>query len=119
MIEGVHAILYSPRAAEVREFLRDVAGLGFADPSPDWPIFALPSSELAVHPTDGVPRVELYLLARDLHATLAALRAKGVEIAREPQEQRWGVVAALRLPDGSELPIYQPKHASVLDAAGA
>ena len=116
MIEGVHALLYTDRATEVRAFVRDVLGFGLADPSPDWPIFALPVSELGVHPAEGPTRVELYLMTRDLTATLVALREKGVEIARDVEDQRWGLVAAIRLPDGSELPIYEPRHASVLDA---
>ena len=46
----------------------------------------------------------------DIHATLDQLRAKGVQVAQEVSDQRFGLLAALRLPDGSELPIYQPKH---------
>src|SRR5947207_3223253 len=57
MIQGVHALIYSTRAAEVRDFLRDVVGLGTVDPGPDWPIFALPPAELGVHPSDGPARV--------------------------------------------------------------
>ena len=55
-------------------------------------------------------------MSRNIHATLDALRAKGVEITRDVEEQRWGLVSGLRLPGGTELPIYQPRHASVLDA---
>jgi catechol 2,3-dioxygenase-like lactoylglutathione lyase family enzyme len=115
MIDGIHAILYTDRATEVRTFLRDVLGFGLVDEDPDWPIFALPGSELGVHPAEAPTRVELYLLTRDLDATLVALRAKGVEIVRPVEDQRWGLVSALRLPDGSKLPIYQPRHSSVLD----
>jgi len=48
----------------------------------------------------------------DIQATLADLKSRGVEIAREPSDQGWGVLAAIRLPDGEELPIYQPRHPS-------
>jgi predicted enzyme related to lactoylglutathione lyase len=48
----------------------------------------------------------------DIGATLAELRAKGVEVAQEVSDQRWGLVAAIRLPDGTEFPIYQPRHPS-------
>ena len=34
------------------------------------------------------------------------------EIAQEVSDQRWGLVAAIRLPDGTEFPIYQPRHPS-------
>jgi len=50
----------------------------------------------------------------DIHATLAELRGKGAEVARDVADQGWGLLAAIRLPDGSEFPIYQPRHASPL-----
>ena len=115
MIDGVHVLLYSSRAEAVRVFLRDTLGLALADPTPEWPILALPPAEVAVHPTDGEARVEMYLMTRDLDATLRELRGKGVVVVREPAEKRWGRVSAVQLPDGSELPIYEPRHASVLD----
>jgi hypothetical protein len=33
-------------------------------------------------------------------------------VAREAADRGWGLVAAIRLPDGSELPLYQPRHPS-------
>jgi hypothetical protein len=48
----------------------------------------------------------------DIHATLDELRSKGVEVASEVSDQGWGLLAAIRMPDGAELPIYQPRHAS-------
>ncbi|MGH3402377.1 MAG: hypothetical protein ACRDRJ_07680 [Streptosporangiaceae bacterium] len=50
----------------------------------------------------------------DIEATLAELRGKGAEVAREVSDQVWGLLAAIRLPDGSEFPIYQPRHPSPL-----
>jgi hypothetical protein len=50
----------------------------------------------------------------DIHATLAELRGKGVEVAKDVADQGWGLLAAIRLPDGSELPIYEPRHPSPL-----
>jgi hypothetical protein len=47
-----------------------------------------------------------------IEATLAELRGRGAEIAREPSDQGWGLLAAIRLPDGGELPIYEPRHLS-------
>ncbi len=75
-----------------------------------WLIFALPPAELAVHPADGATRHELYLMCDDIHATLADLRGKGVEAAQEVSDQGWGLLASVRLPDGSEFPLYQPRH---------
>lgn len=112
MITGVHAIVFSPDAEKVRAFLADVLSLPSVDAGGGWPIFALPPAELAVHPADDASRHELYLMCDDINATLAELRGKGVEVAREISDQRWGLLAAIRLPDGSELPIYQPRHPS-------
>ena len=36
----------------------------------------------------------------DIQATLAGLRGKGVEIAQDVSDQGWGLLAAIRLPDG-------------------
>jgi hypothetical protein len=47
MIDGVHALVYTSHATELRTFLRDVLGFELADGSPEWPIFALPSAREA------------------------------------------------------------------------
>ena len=112
MINGVHAIMFSPQAEQVRAFFAEVLGLSSVEAGRGWLIFALPPAELAVHPTDGDPRHELYLMCDDIHATLAELRGKGAEVARDVSDQGWGLLAAIRLPDGSEFPIYQPRHPS-------
>ena len=114
MITGVHAIIFSSEAEKVREFLADILSLPSVDAGGGWLIFALPPAEVAVHPTEGSNRQELYLMCDDIHATLAELRGKGVEVVRDIADQGWGLLAAVRLPDGAELPIYEPRHASPL-----
>src|SRR5712692_11476141 len=114
MITGVHAIVFTPATEEVRAFFRDVLGLAAVDAGGGWPIFALPPAELAVHPAAGDGHHELYLMCDNIHATLAELRDKGVEVARDVSDQGWGLLAAIRLPDGSEFPIYEPRHPSPL-----
>jgi catechol 2,3-dioxygenase-like lactoylglutathione lyase family enzyme len=114
VITGIHAIVFSPDAEKVRGFFADVLGLSSVDAGGGWLIFALPPAELAVHPADGDGRHELYLMCDDIHATLAELQGKGVEVARGVSDQGWGLVAAVRLPDGGELPIYEPRHRSPL-----
>ena len=115
MITGLHAIVFSPQAEQVRAFFRDVLGLSSVDAGGGWLIFALPPAELAVHPADGSTRHELYLMCDDINATLAELRGKGVDVAKDVTDQGWGLLAAIRLPDGSELPVYQPRHPSALE----
>jgi predicted enzyme related to lactoylglutathione lyase len=110
VITGVHAIVFSPEAEKVRAFFADVLELPSVDAGGGWLIFALPPAELAVHPADGATRHELYLMCDDIDATLADLRGKGVEVAQDVSDQGWGLLASVRLPDGSEFPLYQPRH---------
>ena len=104
--------MFSPEAAKVRAFFRDVLELPSVDAGGGWLIFALPPAELAVHPAEGDAHHELYLMCDDIQATLAELRGKGIEVAKDVTDQGWGLLAAIRLPDGSEFPIYEPRHPS-------
>ena len=81
MINGMHAIVFSPEAEKVRDFFADVLGLSSVDAGGGWLIFALPPAELAVHPADGEAGHQLYLMCDDIEATLAELSAKGAEVA--------------------------------------
>lgn len=114
MITGVHAIIYTHDADADRAFLRDVLGLTGVDAGDGWLIFALPPAEVAVHPTAGDGQHELYLMCDEIHATVDELRAKGVEFTRGIGDERWGLLTALRLPGGSELSLYAPRHPSPL-----
>jgi catechol 2,3-dioxygenase-like lactoylglutathione lyase family enzyme len=110
----MHAIVFSSEAEKVRAFFADVLGMPSVDAGGGWLIFAMPPAELAVHPADGDSHHELYLMCDNIQATLAELRARGVEVARGVSDQGWGLLAAIRLPDGSEFPIYEPRHPSPL-----
>jgi predicted enzyme related to lactoylglutathione lyase len=114
VITGIHAIVFSPEAEKVRAFFADVLGMSSVDAGGGWLIFALPPAELAVHP--GESHHELYLMCDNIQATVAELRDSGVEMARDISDQGWGLLAAIRLPDGSEFPIYEPRHLSPLRA---
>ena len=82
MITGIHALLFSKEADEVRAFFRDVLGFESVDAGGGWLIFALPPAELGIHPTDGSPRQELYLMCDDIQQTVDELTAKGVEFPK-------------------------------------
>jgi catechol 2,3-dioxygenase-like lactoylglutathione lyase family enzyme len=112
MLTGLHTIVFTREADKVRAFFRDVLELPYVDTGGGWLIFAMPPAELATHPTDGEGRHELYLMCDDIQRTLSDLRGKGVEVAREVSDEGWGLLAAIRLPDGGELPIYEPRHPS-------
>jgi predicted enzyme related to lactoylglutathione lyase len=117
MINGGHAIIFSDKPEGVRAFFRDVLGLASVDAGGGWLIFALPPAELAAHPADRAGRHELYLMCDDIKATVEGLQAKGVEVTREISEQGFGLMTALRLPDGSELALYEPRHPSPLSSS--
>jgi predicted enzyme related to lactoylglutathione lyase len=112
LITGAHAIVYTQDADRLRAFFDDVLELPSVDAGHGWLIFALPPAEIAVHPTDGAGRHELYLMCDDIHATVAELEARGVEFSRPIAEERWGSVTTIALPGGGELGLYQPKHPS-------
>src|SRR5580692_8487140 len=114
MISGAHVIVYSKNAEADRDFLRDVLGFKSVDAGHGWLIFALPPAEIAVHPAGGdAGKQEFYLMCDDLAAEIAALKAKGVECSQVHNE-RWGSVTKIRLPSGSEVGLYQPKHPTAL-----
>jgi len=114
VITGVHAVVFSQEAEKVRAFFRDVLRLSSVDAGAGWLIFAMPPAELAVHPADESGHHELYLMCDNIDATLAELKGKGVEVAADVSDQGWGLLAAIRLPDGGELAIYEPRHPSPL-----
>jgi len=113
VISGAHVILFSEDAEADRAFIRDVLGFRSVDAGEGWLIFALPPAELAVHPADKAHH-ELYLMCRDLDATVAALREKGASVSDDVTEREWGRMVALTLPGGSSLYLYEPRHASPL-----
>jgi predicted ester cyclase len=110
MIDGIHAIVFSPAADQVRAFFRDTVDLPNVDAGGGWLIFAVPPAELAVHAADRASH-ELYLMTGDLDATVAALAVRGVVLARPIADQTWGRVTAIALPDGAEIGLYEPRHA--------
>ena len=114
MITGVHAIIFTRDAEGVRAFFRDVLELPSVDAGGGWLIFALPPVELAAHPAEGDGRHELYLMCDDIRATVAELKAKGVEVSDEISDEGFGMMTSLVLPGGGELALYEPRHASPL-----
>jgi catechol 2,3-dioxygenase-like lactoylglutathione lyase family enzyme len=114
VINGVHAIIFTRDAQKDRAFFRDVLDLPSVDAGDGWLIFSLPPAELAAHPTAEDAHQELYLMCDDIRATVDELRGKGVELASEISDEGFGLMAALRLPGGSELALYEPRHPSPL-----
>ncbi|MGO8951118.1 MAG: VOC family protein [Ktedonobacterales bacterium] len=118
MINGAHVILYSTDVEADRAFIRDVLGFAGVDVGGGWLIFKLPPAEIAVHPTEGPAKHEVYLMCEDIHKTLAELTARGVMVSQPVSDASWGLLASIRLPSGSDLSIYQPRHRTAYDLLG-
>ena len=110
MINGAHVIIYSTDAEADRAFLRDTLGFRHVDVGHGWLIFALPESELAVHPAEASGGHELYLMTDDVEAEIARLKAAGIACG-DVENMGWGSLTRLTLPGGGKLGLYQPRHA--------
>ncbi|NEX92944.1 extradiol dioxygenase [Caulobacter sp. 17J65-9] len=111
MISGVHAMLYSRAAEQVRAFFRDVLEVSAIDAGGGWLIFKLPPAEMGVHPTEETPHAELYFMCDDLKAVMATLDAKGI-VYSPAREADWGVAIGVEVAPGERIGIYQPRHPS-------
>jgi hypothetical protein len=109
MFTGSHVIIYSRDADADRTFFSDVLDYPHVDAGGGWLIFKLPPGEVAVHPTDGAQSHELYLMCDDINATVERLAAKGVTCSAVT-DQGWGLLTSIRLPGGSDLGLYEPRH---------
>ena len=109
-VVGVHALVYTSDPDALRAVFRDVFGWSHVDAGDGWLIFALPPAELGIHPSEHVVRRDLSLMCDDLEATMAGLRAKGIEFAAEPEDEGWGIGVTMRLPGGTEMLLYEPRH---------
>jgi predicted enzyme related to lactoylglutathione lyase len=116
VITGAHALIYTSEPEAVRAVFRDVFGWAHVDDGEGWLIFALPPAELGVHPGDSL-RHELSLMCDDIAATVADLRAKGIEFGGEPEDMGYGIAVTMVLPGGAEMQLYEPRHASPLEGA--
>jgi catechol 2,3-dioxygenase-like lactoylglutathione lyase family enzyme len=123
MITGAHFLLYTKDPEADRAFFRDVLNFRSVDLGEGWLIFALPPSEMAVHPSDGnfVQRhadhpmlgAVLYLMCDDLRSFIKSLKAKNVRCT-EVSEAPWGLKTTIPLPSGGEIGLYQPSHPTAI-----
>jgi predicted enzyme related to lactoylglutathione lyase len=114
-IAGVHALLYTSEPEKLRAVFRDVFGWKHVDAGDGWLIFALPPAELGVHPAEGPTyesgmRHQITFMCDDITRTIQDLRAKGVQISGEPEDEGWGITVMLGLPGGVQVMLYEPRH---------
>ncbi len=113
-IIGVHGLVYTSEPEAVREVFRDVFGWDHVDAGDGWLIFALPPAELGVHPSEHLVRRDLSLMCDDLEATMAELRAKGIEFEGEPEDEGFGITVTMVLPGETKLMLYEPRHTTAI-----
>jgi catechol 2,3-dioxygenase-like lactoylglutathione lyase family enzyme len=122
MLIAAHLIAFADDAGAARRFFSDVLGLPSVDAGGGWPIFAMPPTELAVHPGGGWGEREgahrLFLVCDDIESTVAELTEKGVEFTDDITREDWGLVTMLKVPGHGEIGLYQPTHASPLEGVG-
>jgi catechol 2,3-dioxygenase-like lactoylglutathione lyase family enzyme len=114
-IIGAHMLLYTSEPDALRAMLRDVFGFAHVDTGDGWLIFALPPSELGVHPVEGQTSEarghhQISFMCDNIHATAEELRTKGVVVTGEPRDERWGITVTLSLPGGCDVTLYEPRH---------
>jgi len=109
MIKGVHAMFYTPQAEELRAFFRDKLEMSYKDVGEGWLIFSPPAAEIGCHPGDAV-RHDISLYCDDIQATVADLKAKGVEFAGEIEDMGYGFSIYIRAPGGVDIQLYQGKY---------
>jgi len=128
MITGAHFLLYSTNPEGDREFFRDVLNFRAVDAGGGWLIFALPPAEIAVHPGSGnfaqlhgehqLAGAVLYLMCDDLRMVMQSLEQRKISCT-PVSEAQWGITTTLRLPSGSEIGLYQPKHPTAISLGSA
>jgi predicted enzyme related to lactoylglutathione lyase len=123
-VVGAHVLLYSPEPEALRAMLREAFGWKHVDAGEGWLIFALPPAELGVHPAEGPTyesgvRHQFSLMCDDIEATVRELRAKGVDVKGEPEDEGYGITVMLGLPGGVEVQLYEPRHPVAIEVPAA
>lgn len=109
MIIGTHCIIYSRDPQLDRSFLRDTLKLTCVDAGGGWLIFALPPSELGIHPAERNDVHELYLICEDIQAFVREMRKQAIECT-DIEKREWGMLTRITLPGGGKLGVYQATH---------
>jgi len=115
MIRGVHTMFYSSEPEALRAFLRDKLGFPFTDVGEGWLIFDLPEADMGCHPADkgegatsGTHDISFY--CDDIEATVAELKARGVEFTELVTNRGFGLVTHFKMPGDVVVQLYQPSY---------
>ena len=113
MIRGLHAMLYSSKADELRAFFKDKLGFSGTDVGGGWLIFDAPEADLGVHPTENNPpsgTADISFYCDDIAQTMSELQSRGVEFTQEVQDHGYGLVTHFKVPGDFVVQLYQPKY---------
>ena len=119
-ITGAHMLFYTSEPEALRGVLRDVFKFPYVDAGEGWLIFRLPPAEIGVHPPEGPTwdsgvRHQISFMCDDIAATVKELRARGIPISGEPQDEGYGITVTATLPGGVDVQVYQPRHALAIE----
>ena len=109
MIKGVHTMFNTPKAEELRVFIRDKLGFPFSDVGDGWLIFDLPEAEMGCHPADKVSH-EISFYCDDLYETVSQMKERGVEFTSDIRDAGYGLVTTFQMPGEVEVELYQPRY---------
>jgi hypothetical protein len=112
MIVGIHVLLFSRASEENRALLQKILKTRTIDAGGGWPIMASPPAEIAVHPTDGAPSHEIWLMCDNLEKTLIELERVDVRATEKITEENWGKRTSVSLGAGENIGLYEPSHPS-------
>ena len=109
MIKGMHALFYTPKAEELRTFIRDKLGFPYTDTGEGWLVFDLPEADLGCHPSDKVFQ-SISFYCDDIHKTVEDLKSHGVEFTSGITDEGWGLLTHFRMPGDQQVELYEPKY---------
>jgi catechol 2,3-dioxygenase-like lactoylglutathione lyase family enzyme len=122
MITAAHLTVFAEDAEAARAFFRDVLEFPCADSGEGWLTFALPPTELAVHPGSGWGHAHgrhmLFLICDDIDGTVEHLSGKGVEFVSPVADEGFGRLTRLRVPGAGEIGLFEPNYPSPIDHSG-
>jgi len=95
-------------------FYRDILGLKLAYSSPGWTQLEAGNIGIGLHPEGKHVKVSpasgctFGFEVKDIQATVAELKKKGVRMEMEPRKEEFGWLAIVTDPDGYWVQLYQP-----------
>lgn len=109
MIKGMHALIYTPKAEEMRAFIRDKLGFPYTDTGEGWLIFDVPEADMGCHPSEKVFH-SISFYCDDINKTVKDLKSRGVEFTSGITDEGWGLLTHFRMPGDLNVELYEPKY---------